>query len=53
MQKMEGLADTGGLQLGEILALNCRREILPPTFLGDVASETRLALQANQAAGLP
>jgi len=53
MREMEGLAEGCGLGLAEILALNCRTEILPPGFLGDAPLEARQALAANRAAGLP
>ncbi len=53
MREMEGLAEGCGLGVPEILALNCRTEILPPGFLGDTPLEARQALAANRAAGLP
>ena len=53
MREIEGLADGCGLTLAEVLALNCRTEILPPGFLGDAGHEAAQALAANRAAGLP
>ncbi len=53
MREIEGLAEGSGLQQAEILALNCRTEILPPGFLGDTHLEARQALQTNRVAGLP
>lgn len=53
MREIEGLAEGSGLQVAEVLALNCRTEILPPGFLGDTDIEARQALEANRAAGLP
>lgn len=53
MREIEGLAQGSGLELAEVLALNCRTEILPPGFLGAAPLEAHQALQANQAAGLP
>ena len=53
MRELEGLAQGSGLELAEVLALNCRTEILPPGFLGTVPLEADQALQANRAAGLP
>jgi isopenicillin-N N-acyltransferase like protein len=34
IEEIEGIADGSGFHINEILALNCRTEILPPTFLG-------------------
>lgn len=53
LEEMRGLADGSGLGLAEILALNCRTEILPPDFLGDAPLQAQQALAANRAAGLP
>ena len=53
MREIEGLAQGCGLELAEVLALNCRTEILPPGFLGAAPLEAHQALQANRAAGLP
>lgn len=51
-QEMQGMADGASLQLDDILALNCRTEILPPSFLSDVTHEPHVALAANAARGL-
>ena len=53
MQEMQGIADGSGWQLNDILALNCRTEILPPTFLSDDNHPAAAALAANRLAGLP
>ncbi len=53
MQEIGGLAEGCGLGLTEVLALNCRTEILPPGFLGTATVDARLALASNRAAGLP
>lgn len=53
MREIEGLAEGCGLGLAEVLALNCRTEILPPGFLGAATVDARLALEANRATGLP
>ncbi|MFM7026587.1 MAG: C45 family autoproteolytic acyltransferase/hydrolase [Limnohabitans sp.] len=53
LEEMQGIADGSGLQLAEVLALNCRTEILPASFLGDVGHPATAALAANHAAGLP
>ena len=34
IEEIEGLAAGSGFHVNEILALNCRTEILPPSFLG-------------------
>lgn len=53
MPELHGIAEGSGLALAEILALNCRTEILPASFLGDTTHPAEAALAANQAAGLP
>ena len=53
VQEMQGIADGSGLPLDEVLALNCRTEILPANFLSDVHHQAQAALAANRAAGLP
>ena len=53
LQEMQGIADGSGLRLAEVLALNCRTEILPASFLGDAGHQAEAALAANRAAGLP
>jgi isopenicillin-N N-acyltransferase-like protein len=51
--EMQGIAEGSGLQFEEILALNCRTEILPPSFLGNEGHASGAALGRNRAAGLP
>ncbi len=53
LQEMQGLAEGAGLALAEVLALNCRTEILPASFLSDAHHDAQAALAANLAAGLP
>lgn len=53
LQEIEGLAQGSGLGFAEVLALNCRTEILPPDFLASSGNHATQALQANRAAGLP
>ena len=53
LQEMQGIADGSGLRLAEVLALNCRTEILPASFLSDAGHQAEAALAANRAAGLP
>jgi isopenicillin-N N-acyltransferase-like protein len=53
MQEMQGIAEGSGWPLNDILALNCRTEILPPTFLSDGTHPAAAALAANRLAGLP
>ena len=52
-QEMQGIAEGSGWQLDDILALNCRTEILPPNFLSDDTHPAAAALAANRLAGLP
>jgi len=53
VQEMQGIAEGSGLQMAEVLALNCRTEILPASFLSDVHHQAETALAANRAAGWP
>ena len=53
VQEMQGTALGSGLSLSEIMALNCRTEILPANFLSDAKHQAEAALQANRDAGLP
>ena len=53
VDEMQGIAEGSSLQLAEVLALNCRTEILPASFLSDVHHQAQAALAANRAAGLP
>jgi isopenicillin-N N-acyltransferase-like protein len=53
LPEMQGIADGSGWQLDDILALNCRTEILPPNFLSDDNHPSAAALADNRLAGLP
>jgi len=53
MAELQGMAEGSGQSLGSLLALNCRTEILPPTFFSDEPQLAHAALAANRAAGLP
>jgi isopenicillin-N N-acyltransferase-like protein len=53
MSEMNGIADGSGWRLADILALNCRTEILPSNFLSDDSFQAEAALEANRLAGLP
>jgi isopenicillin-N N-acyltransferase-like protein len=53
MDEMQGIAQGSGWHLDDILALNCRTEILPPNFLSDDTRSGATALAANRLAGLP
>lgn len=53
MDEMQGIAEGSGWHLDDILALNCRTEILPPNFLSDDKHSAEAALAANRRAGLP
>ena len=52
MEEIEGIALGSGFSVNEILALNCRTEILPPTFLGTEAVNSDDARRKNTALGL-
>ena len=52
MEEIEGIAMGSGFSVNEILALNCRTEILPHTFLGMDSSGGEAALRRNAAVGL-
>lgn len=52
MEEMEGIALGSGFHINEILALNCRTEILPPTFLGMATVNSDEARRKNTALGL-
>jgi isopenicillin-N N-acyltransferase-like protein len=52
MEEIEGIALGSGFSVNEILALNCRTEILPPTFLGMDSPNSEPARQKNAAMGL-
>jgi isopenicillin-N N-acyltransferase like protein len=56
MAELRGLAKGSGQSLGSLMALNCRTEILPSTFLADAADlkdAAQSALAFNRAMGLP
>lgn len=56
LAELQGMAEGSGQSLASLMALNCRTEILPSTFLADNPQRQNaaaVALQANRAAGLP
>ncbi len=52
MEEIEGIAIGSGFSVDEILALNCRTEILPPTFMGMESANNEQARRKNAAIGL-
>ena len=52
MEEIEGIAIGSGFSVNEILALNCRTEILPPTFMGMETTNSDAARRKNSAMGL-
>ena len=52
MEEIEGIALGSGFSVNEILALNCRTEILPPSFLGMETVNSDDARRKNAALGL-
>lgn len=52
IEEIEGIALGSGFSINEILALNCRTEILPPSFLGMETVNTDAARRKNAALGL-
>lgn len=52
MEEIEGIALGSGFSVNEILALNCRTEILPPSFLSVETVNTDEARRKNAALGL-
>jgi len=52
IEELEGIAAGSGFHINEILALNCRTEILPPSFLGIEVTNTDAARAKNAALGL-
>jgi isopenicillin-N N-acyltransferase like protein len=52
LDEIDGIAAGSGFHINEILALNCRTEILPPTFLGMEVSGDDEAKRRNAALGL-
>jgi isopenicillin-N N-acyltransferase-like protein len=53
LAEIEGIAAGAGRQVDEILALNARTEILPPTYPGEPHPEWNRIVQENRAAGTP
>ena len=56
MAELRGMAQGSGQALDSLMALNCRTEILPSTFLADapdLKDAAQFALAANRAMGLP
>lgn len=52
IEEIEGIAAGSGFREEEILALNCRTEILPPTFLGMPDTDGGAARERNARLGL-
>ncbi|NDE30419.1 MAG: peptidase C45 [Betaproteobacteria bacterium] len=52
LEEMEGIAHGAKLVFSDILALNCRTEILPSSFLAQVSDKAAQARRHNQALGL-
>jgi len=52
IEEIEGIAAGSGFHINEILALNCRTEILPPTFMGMDTTGSDEAKRRNLALGL-
>ena len=52
MEEIEGIALGSGFSVNEILALNCRTEILPPTFPGKETTGSDAARRKNAAIGI-
>ncbi len=48
LEEMTGIAEGAGLGLADILALNCRTEILPPDFLNAAPQAVVEALEAGE-----
>lgn len=53
VEEIEGIAEGSGRQVGEILALNARTEILPPSFPGEPHPDWRELDAGNRASGVP
>ncbi|NNJ10414.1 peptidase C45 [Chloroflexales bacterium ZM16-3] len=53
LEEMRGIADGAGRQLGEILALNVRTELMAGIGLGVIHPEWPAAHERNRAAGVP
>ncbi|MBL8309345.1 MAG: hypothetical protein JNL19_02880 [Burkholderiales bacterium] len=52
IEEIQGIAAGSGFREEEILALNCRTEILPPTFLGMPDNDSGAARERNSRMGL-
>ena len=52
LEEMAGTAEGAGVAESEILALNTRTEILPPTYPSDPAPDWSRLLESNRAAGV-
>lgn len=52
MEELEGIAAGSGFHINEILALNCRTEILPPSFMGAEHINSDAARAKNAGLGL-
>jgi isopenicillin-N N-acyltransferase-like protein len=53
LEEIEGIAEGSGRQVNEILALNVRTEILPPTFPGEPHPQWHELDAGNRADGVP
>lgn len=53
LEEIEGIAAGAGRRVEEILALNARTEILPPTYPGEPHPDRRKVAAANAKAGVP
>jgi len=53
LEEIEGIATGSGRHVNEILALNSRTEILPPSYPGDPHMERKAINARNLAAGVP
>ena len=52
VDEVRGIAEGSGQSVGAIWALNCRSEILPPNFMGDMGEASAEALRVNADLGL-
>ncbi|MBI3371075.1 MAG: peptidase C45 [Betaproteobacteria bacterium] len=53
LEEIEGIAAGSGRSTDEILALNSRTEILPPSYPGDPAPQWKALAERNLGAGVP
>lgn len=53
LEEIEGIAAGAGRTVGEILALNARTEILPPSYPGEPSPHWQQVQELNRGAGLP